>query len=109
MPAILNPGLRTSPEPVVLSPSGMRLAVHHISYGVVDVEDVLAGRAQPLVADLSEDGRGADTSRWHEGPQRARPWDRDVYVERWELRDGVEVLAFHGWVDAVTRRLVQAG
>jgi len=52
---------------------------------------------------LTADGRHAITTEWHQGEiGEIEGW---VYVERWtEL--GRE---FHGYIDAVTRQLIQAG
>lgn len=75
------------------------LTVVGLSYGVVDAEDVLSGAAKPIEATLSADGRSW-APVWHEGPS-----GEGVYVERWDATGVV----FHGWVDVVSRRIVQAG
>lgn len=60
------------------------------------VED---GSAEVLSAKFSADGR-TWTGEWHSGPEADA-----VYVERW----GADGSGFHGWVDSVSRRIVQAG
>ncbi len=86
----------------VWSPNANReLTVVGLSYGHVPAEDVLAGRARPIEASLSADGRSFVTSCWHEG----EPSDETVYVERITA----EGRAFHGFIDSQSRRLVQAG
>jgi hypothetical protein len=85
----------------VFSPNyGGDLVVNGLSYGRVPVEDVLSGEAKPIAATLSADGRSW-IAQWHEGPES----DESIYVEthdRWGCR-------FHGYVDSVSRRIVQAG
>jgi hypothetical protein len=88
----------------------MRAAVYSPNFGGIltivgkgypadaDVREVIAGRATPDRVDLSADGR-AWVDAWHSGPEAGDA----VYVERHGRG------AFHGWVDAVSRRLVQAG
>lgn len=49
---------------------------------------------------LTSDGRGY-VEAWHQGPEA----DGAVFVERWTAAGR----AFHGWVDPVSRRIVQAG
>ena len=72
------------------------------SYGIVPVEDVLSGKAPVVEVTATSDGRGiVNTGRWHDGDSD----DLLVYVERYSAR-GRE---FHGWIDATSRRLVQAG
>jgi hypothetical protein len=85
----------------VWSPNALAdLTVVELSYGHVPSEDVLSGRARPIEARLSADGRAFDSSRWHEGES-----SDEVYVERITAAGR----AFHGYVDAQSRRLVQAG
>lgn len=60
----------------------------------------IAGDGTAASAVLTADGRGYDTSGWHDGPEAD-----SVYVERWTA----EGRAFHGWIDSATRQLVQAG
>lgn len=79
---------------------GIKVTTVHASFGVVPVEDVISGKAPAVEVTATSDGRGAFTSCWHEGPESDA-----VYVERYSDR-GRE---FHGWVDKVTRRLVQTG
>lgn len=54
------------------------------------------------IAHLSEDGGIFSTSVWHDGPTADT-----VYVERWDVGNGVR--EFHGYVDSVSRKLVQTG
>jgi hypothetical protein len=85
----------------VWSPNALaELMVVELSYGHVSWEDVLSGRARPIEARLSADGRAFDSSRWHDGES-----NDEVYVERLTKAG----CAFHGFVDAQSRHLVQAG
>jgi hypothetical protein len=95
---IVHPHVRT--RELIASPSGMDLLVCQISYGKVPYELVERREATPEIVWLSQDGRAFDTTAWHEGDSAAT-----VYVERWTPLGR----AFHGWVDASSRRLVQAG
>lgn len=79
--------------------AGVLVAVQR-TFGVVPVESVLDGTAVAESVTLTSDGRGALTTTWHEGPENA--W---VFVERWTPAGRV----FHGFVDSVTRKLLQAG
>lgn len=65
-----------------------------------DVDAVLAGTATPDTVHLSSDGRHY-VAEWHTGAESAE----SVYVERWSPA-GRE---FHGFVDAKSRKIVQAG
>lgn len=78
----------------------MTLTVTGRSYGHADVADVIAGTAAPIEVRLSHDGRMWH-SLWHNGPETGE-W---VYVERWTAA-GRE---FHGFVDSVSRRILQSG
>jgi hypothetical protein len=49
---------------------------------------------------LTQDGRRYDRGGWHTGQEAE--W---VYVERW----GVAGREFHGYVDSVSRKLLQSG
>jgi hypothetical protein len=82
---------------------GEALIVNQLSYGKVPVADVLAGTAavQEIVA--TGDGKSY-IAQWHDGEVAG-----EVYCERWELRAGVAFRAFHGWLDSVSRKIVQAG
>lgn len=51
---------------------------------------------------LTEDGLPASTNEWHTGDEHGD----SVYVERW---DGPGRRTFHGYVDPVSRKLVQTG
>lgn len=79
---------------------GGELTVNSVSFGKVSVESVLDGSAKAIEATLTEDGRSAATWEWHQGPV-----SREVYYERWTAEGRVA----HGYVDAESRRLVQAG
>ena len=82
------------------TPNG-RMVVVGTSYPVgTDTDAVLAGTATPDSVMLSSDGRHW-VAEWHAGPESADA----AYVERYSAR-GRE---FHGFVDAVSRRIVQTG
>jgi hypothetical protein len=84
----------------VTSPSGCSVSVVHVSYGIVPTEDVLSGKAKPVEATLTGDGRTYDPRGWHSGPEA-----ESVRVERWSTRG----LEFHGFIDSASRKLVQVG
>jgi hypothetical protein len=65
---------------------------------VVHRKNIVDGRAEEILA--TEDGRHADLTKWHEGPEGE--W---VYYERIQS-DG---FGSHGYVDGATRQIVQAG
>ncbi len=81
--------------------AGPLLTVSRVGYGDAELDRVLDGTADAEVVILTEDGRVAITSEWHSGSS-----ERAVYTERWEAGRG---RMFHGWVDADSRKLVQAG
>lgn len=84
----------------VYSPNyGAGLIVWRTSFGNVPIEDALDGTAKPVEAWLSADGRHY-VAEWHEGPEADA-----VYVERHDVTG----CTFHGWVDSVSRRIVQTG
>jgi len=76
------------------------LTVVGLSYGRVPSEDVVSGKARPIEARLSADGRAFDTSAWHEGEITS-----EVYVERITGAG----CSFHGLVDSRSRHITQAG
>jgi hypothetical protein len=80
------------------------LIVNQCSYGKVDVDSVLNHTADVQEAILTEDGAGANTREWHstllDGPS-----EHSVYVERWTPKGR----QFHGYVDSVSRKVVQTG
>lgn len=82
------------------------LKVVHRSWGVhpnltdVELADVLASPAVEVT--LTGDGRRADRSGWHNGDTDIDTW---VPYEVWTAK-GREA---HGYIDATTRRIVQAG
>lgn len=69
------------------------------SFGKVSVESVIDGSAAPITATYSADGR-AMRNGWHTGAEADA-----VYVER---HAGGQCV-FHGFIDSVSRKLVQAG
>lgn len=79
---------------------GIPLIVVELHYGPAATEAVLDGEALPIKAVLTGDG-GGYVPEWHAGA----PSGDSVYIERWE--EGVRT--FHGWIDPVTRRIVQTG
>ena len=54
----------------------------------------------PVEVTLTSDGRHYDRNGWHEGPTA-----EDIRVERWTPQG----MVFHGYLDSVSRKLVQAG
>ena len=54
----------------------------------------------PIEVTLTSDGRHYDRHGWHKGPTA-----EDVRVERWTPQG----MVFHGYIDSVSRHLVQAG
>jgi hypothetical protein len=90
---------RTEP---IQTGAGIALTVTLLRYPLGTAEEaVIANTAAPEYAELTEDGRYARWQEWETGPGSGR----EVYYERWE--DGVRVA--HGWLDAVSRKLVQSG
>ena len=82
---------------------GGSLTVNTVCYGHADLDEVLAGTADAEMVVLTEDGKTAEWQTWHDGPSEdVAGW---VYYERWTPEGRVA----HGYVDATTRRLVQAG
>lgn len=79
---------------------GAELIVNAASYGKVDVEAVLSGEAEAIEVTATQDGRQV-IREWQDGAGCGR----DVYYERWTT----EGRAAHGWVDAESRKIVQAG
>lgn len=65
-----------------------------------DVAEVLAGTARADVVRLTADGRSM-LDGWHEGPLCG-----DVVYAELHRADGS---GFHGWIDRVSRGLVQVG
>lgn len=85
---------------------GMALRVNRRSYALgTDVDAVIAGTAIPETIVATEDGRHVhDPLGWHRGPEAE--W---VAYERYAVRDGELILDGHGFVDSVSRQLLQAG
>ena len=67
-----------------------------------DAHAVVNHTATPVGVLMTSDGLYAQTHAWHEGPAEDHEW---VRVERYSAR-GME---FHGFVHAVSRRLLQTG
>jgi hypothetical protein len=84
---------------------GMTLIVNYRLWpqGTSD-DDVIENRVPSILTELTSDGRFAVTNEYHQGDEAN--W---VYVERWENQDGNTVRTFHGWIDSVSRCLLQAG
>lgn len=88
------------PTEPIQTGSGFPLFASHASYGRQRVEAVIARNVLAQEVTLTTDGRDYRRGGWHQGPEAG--W---VYVERWDA-DG---LAFHGFIDSGSRRLLQAG
>jgi len=63
-------------------------------------EQVIRHTVAPEMVVMTSDGRPAEFNTWHEGTSTD-----SVYYERWTAAGRIA----HGWVDATSRRLVQAG
>jgi hypothetical protein len=80
---------------------GIALTVNRRSWSPgADEAAIVAGTLPAESVVLTADGRRYDDRGWHEGPEAE--W---IYVERWTAA-GRE---FHGWIDSVSRRILQAG
>jgi hypothetical protein len=91
----------TAPTGSEVVTDGMTLRVTHRTWSPgADEAALLAGHLPADEVTLTSDGRHYNRQGWHEGPT-----GEAVYVERWDSTGRV----FHGWVDSVSRRLVQAG
>lgn len=96
--SILRAGVSTRDA---FASEGMTLRVNALSWAIgTDVEAVIAGTVAPESATLTADGRHYNSEGWHTGPESE--W---VRVERYTADGRV----FHGWVDSVSRKLLQAG
>lgn len=85
----------------VASVDGEILVVTRVSYGRdADETEVLAHTAPAVEVVLSSDGRWVESQAWHDGPEAE--W---VAYERWTSEGRVA----HGFIDSVSRRLLQAG
>lgn len=80
---------------------GMELRIWHVSYGKVSIESVLAGEADAIAFTATQDGRGYIAEWAREGESCGDA----IRCERW-TQAGRE---FHGWIDAESRKIVQAG
>lgn len=78
---------------------GIALKVNHVTYGTHDVAEVLAGTAVATAATATQDGRGV-ILEWE-----TELGGEEIFYERY----GPAGREAHGWVDAVTRKLVQTG
>lgn len=76
------------------------LIVNHRSFGHADEDRVVLGLVDAIEVTLTSDGRYYNQGEWHTGPEA-----ESVYVERWDATGRI----FHGFIDSVSRRLVQAG
>jgi hypothetical protein len=95
---------KSDPREAFASFGGPAVRINHRSYPVgSDVEAVIAGTVDPESATATADGRHM-AHGWHTGPEAE--W---VYVERYAIADGNVSLTFHGWIDSVSRKLLQAG
>lgn len=82
---------------------GADLTIVDLRYPIGTTADEIARRVvRPEFVTLSRDGR-AWIDGWHTGP--TSPSRDETYVERHTIGGCV----FHGWVDAETRRITQAG
>jgi hypothetical protein len=82
------------------------LIVNTLSYGnAVSMESVIAHEAPVLEAILTEDGRMVNLDEWDDGRLPLDGESQSVYVERWTP----EGRMFHGYVDSVSRKVVQTG
>lgn len=81
--------------------AGIGVIACHTRYALdTPVESILDNTAIPAEAVFTQDGRDY-IAEWHTGDESGDT----IYVERWTA-DG---LAFHGFVDSRSRRIVQAG
>lgn len=95
------PSMRTSQR--YRTGFGGELIVNHIQYAPHTTEaEVLAGHGIVVMAELTQDGRNAITTEWHDGAPSNDEW---VYVERWTMMGRT----FHGYVDSESRKVVQTG
>lgn len=85
----------------VQSIEGFELIVNRTSFPLgTDVDDVVLGIARPHEAVLTQDGQGY-IPEWHTGEE----FGEMIFVERHTLEGRV----FHGWIDSVSRKIVQTG
>jgi hypothetical protein len=98
LPMATTADVLSAPTGAEVVTEGMTLRVHSRSFGSISLAELQAGAPATEVI-LTSDGRGYELG-WHEGPEAEA-----VYLERWDTTGRV----FHGWVDSVSRRLVQAG
>lgn len=79
---------------------GMKMLVNSRSFALgVELADIDAGcTAERILA--TQDGRGAILTEWHRGECVT-----EVYFEEFTTAGRTS----HGWIDAETRKLVQAG
>jgi hypothetical protein len=99
--SIFEPGAVRTLDRISSANLGADLTVCQISYGRVATEDVLEGRAGAEAIYASQDGR----SFLMEWAREADDSGDAVYVEILR-KSGSD---FHGWVDAISRKIVQTG
>lgn len=69
------------------------------------IDDITSGAAPAERMLATQDGRHAQLDQWHEGE-----CSEEVFYERYGLTAAGEFARLgHGWIDAETRRLIQAG
>ena len=85
---------------VLSSPCGTKLDTGDGIVLIVNHRHAVGDDGTPEFVTLTEDGRFYSEDGWHADPE-----DKCVYVERWTAK-GRE---FHGFIDSVSRKLVQAG
>lgn len=83
---------------------GPMLTVQQVSYGLAALADVQAGTARPIEATATEDGRPA-LPAFHRPDVDGDESADAVYYERYAVGGRIS----HGWVDRVSRRIVQTG
>lgn len=83
---------------------GIPVTTQRAHYGFADEAAVLAGTATAEWVLATSDGRSFD-GEWHDEAVDGPFADETVYVERYSER-GRE---FHGFIDSVSRRVVQTG
>lgn len=82
---------------------GVKVKTVKASFGKVPVEEVTSGRARAIEVVATSDGRGY-IPEWHKSDGILTEGDT-VYVEVYSAA-GRE---FHGYLDSVTRKIVQTG
>lgn len=83
---------------------GITLTTVRASFGKITLEELQAG-ATAVEVTATSDGRGYCAGQWHREDVDGAFSDETVYVERYSAA-GRE---FHGFIDKVSRKIVQAG